>query len=353
MYWRAFDRAEELDHKLDVVAQADRAVPPARPARPALCPVPAPGARRPRPGEQGTRTRDVAMCVAQAHASSGDMGSARAELEKLLATDTRDTRLLSQLSKLAEEDGDLETAARYQKMLEELASSDEGQARLATLLARSGDIDEAQTVWSKAAAGKNQSFRVYFAMDNLLLNNKPLPVLELTEGMLRTDPQNWEALYRQGLALEQLGRPKEAAARFQKLIDLPVGDDEKSDYAKAKAKNPQLQASGAPNLPIARLQSAVIPLEERVVTAFYIRYFCKLMPWACATRLLLVAGRFRTGPHRGAGLAGEPCGERTTQPPGGSRRDFSHFRSEITSRSSCHLELVLPLHHTRRQRRGV
>ena len=111
---------------------------------------------------------------------------------ELLATDTRDTRLLSQLSKLAEEDGDLETAARYQKMLEELASSDEGQARLATLLARSGDIDEAQTVWSKAAAGKNQSFRVYFAMDNLLLNNKPLPVLELTEGMLRSDAQNWE-----------------------------------------------------------------------------------------------------------------------------------------------------------------
>ena len=53
-------------------------------------------------------------------------------------------------------------------------------------------------VWSKAAAGKSQSFRVYLAMDNLLSNGKPLPVLEITEGMLRTDPQNWEALYRRG-----------------------------------------------------------------------------------------------------------------------------------------------------------
>ena len=101
------------------------------------------------------------MCVAQAYASSGDMGSARAELERLLATDTRDTRLLQQLSKLAEEEGDLETAARYQKLHEELAQSDEGQARLGGLLAKAGELDEAQEVWTKAAAGKSQSFRVF------------------------------------------------------------------------------------------------------------------------------------------------------------------------------------------------
>ena len=120
-----------------------------------------------------------------------------------------------------------------------------GRRAWRVLLAKSGDLEEAQAVWSKAAAGKSQSFRVFLAMDNLLSNGKPLPVLEITEGMLRADPQNWEALYRQGLALEQLGRPKEAAARFQKLIDLPVGDDEKSELAKAQAKNPRLQASGA------------------------------------------------------------------------------------------------------------
>ena len=165
-------------------------------------------------------------------------GQRRAELERLLATDTRDTRLLNQLSKLAEEDGDLETAARYQKMHEELAASDEGQARLAGLLARSGDIEEAQAVWSKAAAGKSQAFRVFVAMDNLLLNNKPLPVLELTEGLLRTDAQDWEALYRQGLALEQLGRLTEAAARFQRLVELSVDDDVKSAFARRCAPIP-------------------------------------------------------------------------------------------------------------------
>ncbi len=233
MYWRAFDRALELDQKLDVVrkltelylqrGQLDRLF--------ARLQNQERDGRRP---DEETHGREVAMCLAQAHASSGDMGSARAELEKLLAVEGRDPRLLHQLSKLAEEDGDAENAARYQKLHEELAPSEEGQARLATLLFKSGDLEEAQAVWSKAATGKSQSFRVFLAMDNLLSNGKPLPVLEITEGMLRTDPQNWEALLRQGLALEQLSRPNEAATCFGKLIDLPVGDDEKSTFARAQ-----------------------------------------------------------------------------------------------------------------------
>ncbi len=281
MYWRAFDRAQDLDHKLEVVrkltelylqrSQLDRLF-----ARLQNQERDVRG-----PGEE-TRGRDVALCVAQAHASSGDLGSARAELEKLLATDTRDTRLLEQLSKLAEEEGDLETAARYQKLHEELASSDEGQARLASLLAKSGDLEEAQAVWSKAAAGKNHSFRVFHAMDNLLSNGKPLPVLELAEASLRTNPEDWETLYRQGLALEQLGRLTEAAARFPKLIVLPVGDDEKSAFAKALARNPRLQASGAPRPLISTtrqsMRQSMIPLEERIGAASQIRRFCKLLP---------------------------------------------------------------------------
>ena len=209
MYWRAFDRASELDHKLDVVRKLTELYLQRGQLDRLFARLQNQERDERRPGQEDVRSRDVALCVAQAHASSGDMGSARAELERLLATDTRDTRLLSQLSKLAEEEGDMETAARYQRMHEELASSDEGQARLAVLLAKSGDLEEAQAVWSKAAAGKSQTFRVFLAMDNLLLGGKPQPVLEITEGMLRADPQNWEALYRQGLALSSLaGRKK-------------------------------------------------------------------------------------------------------------------------------------------------
>ena len=41
---------------------------------------------------------------------------------------------------------------------------------------------------------------VYMAMDSLLFHQKPMPVLETTEAMLRKDPHDWEALYRRGVA---------------------------------------------------------------------------------------------------------------------------------------------------------
>ncbi len=145
MYWRAFDRAEDLDNKLDVVRkltelylqrnQLDRLLTRLQHQE-----------RDDRPGGGGTSAsqgRDVSMCLAQAYASSGDIGSARAELERLLAANTRDTQLLGQLSKLAEEEGDIDSAARYQKQLVDLAPSDEGVPRLGQLYARSGDLEEA------------------------------------------------------------------------------------------------------------------------------------------------------------------------------------------------------------------
>ncbi len=135
MYWRAFDKAGDLDAKLGTVTrltelylqrnQFDRLLTrlqnQERDTRPAA--------------NQGqAQQRDVAICTAQAYATSGDLGSARAELERLLATSTKDTQLLQQLSKLAEEEGDVESAARYQKQLNELAPTDDNASRLAQLI---------------------------------------------------------------------------------------------------------------------------------------------------------------------------------------------------------------------------
>ena len=106
--------------------------------------------------------------------------------------------MLQQLSKLAEEEGDLESAARYQKQLVELAPSDDGTTRLGQLYARYGELEEAQAVWSKMASGKSDAHRIFGAIDSLLANHKPRPVLEITESMVRNDPRDWEALYRQG-----------------------------------------------------------------------------------------------------------------------------------------------------------
>ena len=169
---------------------------------------------------------------------------------------------MQQLSKLAEEEGDLETAARYQKMHEELAASDDGQARLAILLAKAGDLEEAQAVWSKAAAGKSQSFRVFQAMDNLLSNGKPLPVLEITEASLRATRQTGRHSTARGWRSNSSAGRRRPWHGSQSSSICTVGDDEMSAFAKAQARNPRLQASGAPKAAIAAARNAVMPLEE-------------------------------------------------------------------------------------------
>src|SRR5262249_55464763 len=103
LYWRGFDRAAGLESKTGLVAkltdlylqrnQFDALAARLEPAQG--------DAKEPRP---------IAICLAQAYQASGDFGPARAELERLLADSPRDTALLTQLSSLAETDGDLTAA---------------------------------------------------------------------------------------------------------------------------------------------------------------------------------------------------------------------------------------------------
>ena len=199
MYWRAFDKADDLDAKLGVVTkltelylqrnQFDRLLSrlqnQERDARP--------GALAGQPQQ-----RDVAICTAQAYATSGDLGSARAELERLLAANTSAIPSCSSSSRSwPRKKAIVESAARYQKQLNELAPSDDNATRLAQLYTRYGELEEAQAVWSKMASGKSEAHRIFQAIDSLLGQKKPRPVLDVTESLLRKDPRDWEALYRQ------------------------------------------------------------------------------------------------------------------------------------------------------------
>jgi len=182
--------------------------------------------------------------------------------------------LLQQLSKLAEEEGDVEGAAKYQKQLVEVAPSDEGSTRLAQLYVRFGDLEEAQALWSRMASAQNETHRVLQAIDSLLGNDKAGAVVEITEAMVRKDPRDWEALYREGVALASLSKPEEAVRRFRSLLDLKVEEDEKGAIIKARIRDPKLRAAGArpSNTPLVKPS----PLEERIAASSQIRMATKL-----------------------------------------------------------------------------
>ncbi len=92
------------------------------------------------------------------------------------------------------------------------------------------------------ASGKSEAHRIFHAMDSLLAQKKLQPVMEATESLIRKNPHDWEALYRQGLALQSLQKPAEAARRFQAMLDLPIGDDEKSALGQGLEPRPEAQA---------------------------------------------------------------------------------------------------------------
>ena len=121
----------------------------------------------------------------------------------------------------------------------ELAPSDEARSRLAQLYSRHGELEEAQVVWSKMAAGKGGAFHVFQAIDSLLANQKPQPVAEITESMVRAT----RAIGKHSIAKERAGgthQPDAAARRFQALVELTIDDDEKSAFAKARVCNPEI-----------------------------------------------------------------------------------------------------------------
>ena len=269
MYWRAFDKSDDLDGKIGTVSRLTELYLQRNQLDRLFTRLEHQERDAAAPGSAAAKSRDVAICMAQAYASSGDLGSARAELEKLLATDTRDVRLLQQLSKLAEEEGDLETASRYQKQQNDVAPSDDGASRLAQLYARSGELEQAEAQWSKMASGKSERYRIFGAIDSLLAQKKAGAVAEIADAMVRKDSHDWESLYRLGVSLFDDGKPDLAAERFAALLELANSDDELSALSRSRSKDPKLNA--ASTLPSALRQATGHPIEQRLAQVAMIR----------------------------------------------------------------------------------
>jgi Flp pilus assembly protein TadD len=78
--------------------------------------------------------------------------------------------------------------------------------------------------------------RILQASDYLLANNKFEAALSILGRLLREQPRNWEALYREGVALNALDKPADAAHRFQAILEMRGSDDELSQLQAATKK---------------------------------------------------------------------------------------------------------------------
>ena len=265
LYWRAFTKTPDVEGKLSIVArmadqylqrnQLDRLL-----------------GRLERELREPNQQRELSLCLAQAHAASGDYGTARLELERLLSTNARDTQLLLQLSNLAEQEGDVATAAKYQKQATDLAPTPEGTARLAQLYLRAGEYVEAESIWTRTTEGDQDPGRALSAIDSLLASGKREAVLVITGRLLRTRPDDWELLYREGVALAGLNRSTESEGRFRAILALKGGDDDKGVLARSKGgSTSSARPAGTSASPTPTTRLALMPIQERTSAAYRAR----------------------------------------------------------------------------------
>lgn len=242
IYWRAFEKSQDVETKLSVVTQLaelylrinqhDRLV------------------ERLRRGARETdRRREMTLCLATAYSAAGDYDLARAELESLLTEQSRDNELLRQLSQLSERGGDWEAAAKYQIQVNDIAPSQEGNHRLAKLYLAGGEQESADALFQRIAQekadGQTGRFAIIQSVDNLMAGGNYAAVLPITERLLRENPGDWEVLYREAVVLVKLDRKSDALERFQALLKLPVEDDERGIIGKRAFEQRQKQSASS------------------------------------------------------------------------------------------------------------
>jgi tetratricopeptide (TPR) repeat protein len=240
LLWRAFEKTNELEGKLGIIDritqlylennQFDRLL-----------------ERLERERRESDKAREMTMCIAQAYATAGDLGTARTQLERLLSENNRDTNLLGQLVNRCETEGDIAASVKYQRQLNAAAPGNyDHQLKLAQLLTRHGETDEAAEIWVKLVAGETEPHRNLVSIDNVLTAGKHDAALAILSRMLAQKPGNWELLYREGAALAAKGKPDDAATRFTAMMALKLPDDELSEITKNAIKQAKKKATAAP-----------------------------------------------------------------------------------------------------------
>ncbi len=243
VYWRAFDKSETVEDKTNLtqklvplyqqINQFDKLI-----------------ERFERDRREEEMRREMTICLAQAWQTSGDFGTARQELEQLLGEDSRDTNLLQQLAKLCETSGDIDAAVGYQRQLIAVAPGHETEFPLVAMLQSRGDRDEAMEILVRLTAREEDPVRLLRSIDSLLNQDAYPAVISITEPLLSQQREDWELLYREGVAWARLGKYDESKTRFDRILTLTLPHDtlglvatDEFKRAQAKAKSENLKGN--------------------------------------------------------------------------------------------------------------
>ena len=210
LLWRAFDRSTSLDERLPIIQQLAE-------AHGKLNQLNLLYSRLERERQNVARHREVTICLAEAYQVAGEYGTAVRLLESLLTEDSRDIELLIQLRHLSERNKVLLAAIKYQRRIWQLTSQLPERNRLAHLLLQAGQGEEAIELLTSDETVTELTADILKLVDGLAHYGHANEVAARLKKLRQRFPDNWELLYREGVALAK-ANPDAAIDRFTMLL---------------------------------------------------------------------------------------------------------------------------------------
>ena len=301
LLWRAFEKSQKLDDRLLVVQK--------------LIEASTAGSQQPRVIErlqrmqrERSQRREMTLCLAQAYQALGNDTQAQTELETLLTEETRDPALLAQLRQLAEKRRDWTAAANYQREVWQLTNDKRDRFLLAGLLMRLDQIDEAVELLVGGESSKELTADVLRLLDGLYEAGQSDVLLARLKPLRARFPDNWELLYREGVALASKN-PEEATKRFEAVLAMNLRHDE-----------PALTGSLNTGVSPASATGTQMPLVDRIA---------KIQTIMMMTSLVRTAVRTSAVPARPTPATSAPARSGT---PGSTARVFTATQYQTQSR---------------------
>ncbi|WP_164103463.1 DUF1583 domain-containing protein [Candidatus Laterigemmans baculatus] len=277
LYWQAFEAAENLDAKGDLVTQLTELYVRSGQFEQLIERLEISG----REGRDGEGRREADLLIAAAQEASGDTGTARRLLDDLLAASPRDTLLLERLVDLATRDSDTVAAAEYQRALNEIAPSREGDTRLARLLIDLGEIEQAEAIWMRLSRGEDAEEQLLSTVDGALQRAEWETAIKISQRLLADQPDDWETLARLAIAYrlsddeedgKEAAKDERAAEAARRLLALQLPRETPSRETAAQEAREKARQASRPSQSSTRNSSpsqTSLPPSYRLMNAQY------------------------------------------------------------------------------------
>ena len=195
------------------------------------------------------KRRGAILALATAFQTAGDLVSARAHLESIVDAEPQEEFLLTLLSRICEEEGDLQAAGDYVRRMEETWPSQSNRLRLTSLLVKSGVLREADSLWQQLQQSPVRPHELIHLIDQALVAQNLESARAMSRQVVQSDAKNWEAIARLVIVERVDGNVEESVRMARELTELNLASDAPSAAETWNRQQPTFKFSPGDSLP--------------------------------------------------------------------------------------------------------